>query len=247
MNFKDHFSGHAGEYAEFRPHYPATLFAYFASESPERRLAWDCATGNGQAALGLAAHFERVIATDASPQQIEAAQQHERVEYRVAPAEQSGLSSSSCNAVTVAQALHWFDIPAFFAEAKRVLKPNGIIAVWTYTFLTVAPEVDRIVERFYRETTGPYWPPERELVERGYRDVAFPFEEIRAPSFDIEARWRPEQLLGYLRTWSATKRFIAARHFDPVDQLAEELQRVWHDGARLVRWPIHLRVGRAPA
>jgi SAM-dependent methyltransferase len=247
MTFKDHFSGHAAEYAQFRPRYPASLFVYLANQAPTRDVAWDCATGNGQAALGLAAHFQRVIATDASAPQIEAAERHERVDYLVAPAEQSGLPPSSVDVVSVAQALHWFDIPAFFAEAKRVLKPRGIIAVWAYTFLTVTPETDQIVDDFYRVTTGPFWPPERDLVERGYRDVSFPFHEIAAPQFEMEAHWRLEQVLGYLRTWSTTKRFIAARGFDPVDELGEELRDVWPDGARSVRWPIHIRVGRAPA
>lgn len=247
MSFKDHFSGHAAEYAQFRPRYPDKMFRWLAGAAPARSVAWDCATGNGQAAIGLAEHFEHVIATDASAQQIEAAERHERLEYRVAPAEASGLAESSCDVVTVAQALHWFDIPAFFAEVKRVLKPSGLVAVWAYTFLHVAPEVDRIVDRFYRDTTGPYWPPERDIVERGYRDVSFPFEEIDVPQFEVEAEWTCDQLLGYLRTWSATKRFIAARGFDPVDRVGEDLQRVWSDGARVVRWPIHMRVGRAPA
>lgn len=247
MNFKDHFSGHAAEYAQFRPRYGDDLFGWLATETPARDLAWDCGTGNGQAAIGLAAYFERVIATDASAQQIEVAERHQRIDYRVAPAEESGPDGSSCDIVTVAQALHWFDIPKFFAYAKRVLKPRGIIAVWAYTFLTVAPEVDRIVDRYYRETTGRYWPPERDLVERGYRDVAFPFEEISAPQFEVAAEWSRDQLLGYLRTWSATKRFIAARRFDPVDGLADELAAIWRNGTRVVRWPIHMRVGRAPA
>ena len=243
MNFKDHFSGHAAEYAQFRPHYSDALFAYLANEAPSRVLAWDCATGNGQAAIGLAAEFDRVIATDASAQQIETAERHERVEYRVALAEQSGLAASSVDLVTVAQALHWFDIARFFSEARRVLKPRGIIAIWAYTFLSVEPEVDVMIDRFYRETTGPFWPPERELVESGYRNIELPFEELKPPPFQIETTWTRNQLLGYLRTWSATKRFIAARGFDPVDQLDEELKRHWPEGARVVRWPLHLRIG----
>jgi SAM-dependent methyltransferase len=245
MSFKDHFSGHAAEYAQFRPRYPEALFAYLAKEAPSRALAWDCATGNGQAAASLAAHFERVIATDASAQQIESAERHERVDYRVALAEQSGLTASSVDLVTVAQALHWFDIPRFFAEAQRVLKPRGIVAVWAYTFLSVRPDVDLIIERFYRETTGPFWPPERELVDSGYRDIEFPFEELKPPKFEIETTWTRSQLAGYLRTWSATKRFLAARGFDPVDEVDDELKHLWPEGSRVVRWPLHLRIGKA--
>lgn len=247
MRFKDHFSGHAAQYAQFRPRYPDALFQWTAEQPAARELAWDCATGNGQAAIGLAPHFQRVIATDASAQQIESAEEHERVEYRVAPAEQSGLDSQSVDVVTVAQALHWFEIPAFFAEATRVLKPGGIIAVFAYNLLSVSPEIDPIVNRFYYETTDRFWPPERKIVEGGYRDIDFPFQELAAPDFQMASHWTADQLFGYLRTWSATKRFIAERGFDPVDKLADEVRPLWSDGARLVQWPLMMRVGRLPA
>jgi SAM-dependent methyltransferase len=248
MSFKDHFSGHAAEYARFRPRYPDALFEYFAELAPSREAAWDCATGNGQAAVALADHFRRAIATDASAQQIDSAERHHRVEYRVAPAEQSGLEAASIDLVTVAQALHWFDIPAFSAEASRVLKPGGIVAVWAYNLLNVSPEIDRLVNRFYSETTGPFWPPERDIVESGYRNIEFPFEEITPPAFAMQTRWNIDQLLGYLRTWSATQKFIAARGFDPVVSFGEELRPCWPDGdaPRLVSWPLSIRIGRVP-
>lgn len=246
MKFKDHFSGHAADYAQFRPHYPEALFAYLASLAPGKALAWDCATGNGQAAVALAAFFERVMAADASAQQIETAEAHPHVEYRVAPAERSGLETGSADLVTVAQALHWFAIPAFFEEAKRVLRPGGIIAVWAYNLLSISPDIDRLIGIFYRETTGPFWPPERDIVEAGYSGVGFPFEEITAPHFEIKSHWTLAQLLGYLRTWSATQRFIAARHYDPVVLLGGELRNLWQPASdvRSVRWPLSLRVGK---
>lgn len=249
MKFKDHFSGHAEQYAQFRPRYPESLFSYLALLAPARELACDCATGNGQAAVGLGAHFERVVATDASPQQIERAEPHPRVEYRVAPAENSGLPADSADLVTVAQALHWFDIPAFFAEARRVLRLGGVIAVWAYNLLGITPEVDALVNRFYLETTAPFWPPERVIVESGYRDLEFPFAKITPPQFEMSARWNLEQLLGYLRTWSATQKFIRARGFDPVGTLGAELCYVWQPAAaaRVVRWPLSLLVGRKTA
>ena len=247
MTFKDHFSGHAAEYARFRPRYPEPLFAYLAEISPARDAAWDCATGNGQAAVMLAAQFAKVIATDASEQQIASAELCDNVDYRVAPAEASGIASRSIDVVTVAQALHWFDIPAFFAEATRVLKPRGAIAVWAYNLLTVSPEIDALVHEFYSETTGPYWPPERVIVEAGYRGVDFPFEPIAPPDFAMESSWTADQLFGYLRTWSATKRFIADRGFDPVDALADKVRPLWTDGTRVVHWPVMMRVGRVPA
>jgi SAM-dependent methyltransferase len=245
VSFKDHFSGHAAQYAQFRPHYPASLFQYLAKVAPARDRAWDCATGSGQAAIGLAEYFHEVSATDASEQQISNAESRPNILYRVAPAEASGLADRSVDLVTVAQALHWFDCPAFFAEAIRVLRPGGIIAVWAYTLLKIAPEIDALVDRFYYVTTEPYWPPERKIVEGHYRGIAFPFHELTPPSFQLEENWRLDQLIGYLRTWSATRRFIKERGFDPVSDLERELLPRWgeREQARIVRWPLHLRIG----
>lgn len=247
MSFKDHFSAHATLYAQFRPRYPEALFQYLASISPDRERAWDCATGNGQAAAGLRRYFRSVIATDASPQQVANAEQFEGVEYRVGRAEESGIETSSVALVTVAQALHWFDIPAFFAEAARVLKPNGIVAAWTYALMSVAPDIDSVVERYYRETTAEFWPPERAMVDAGYATLAFPFEEVSIPQFDIQEHWSREQVLGYLRSWSASQKLIAARGDAALNSLAAELSACWPDGemTRLVRWPLRIRVGRS--
>lgn len=246
MSFKDHFSGHASDYARYRPQYPAAMFARLASFAPARELAWDCATGNGQAAVALAPHFARVIATDASAQQIENAQPNERVEYRVAPAESSGLEADTVDLISVAQALHWFDIRAFFAEAQRVMKTDGVLAVSAYNLLTVSPDIDALVNRFYFDTTGPFWPPERDIVEAGYRTIQFPFPELELPQFHMQTEWKLEQLLGYLRTWSATKKFIEKNGYDPVDSLGEELLPLWGDQntTREIRWPMTLRVFR---
>jgi SAM-dependent methyltransferase len=245
MKFKDYFSGHAVEYAKFRPHYPEEMFEYLASISPEHELAWDCATGNGQAAVGLARHFERVIATDASAQQIESAEVDKRISYRVAPAEASEINSASVDLILVAQALHWFDLDAFFTEAKRILKKDGVLAISSYKVLEIAPEFDAIIRKFYRETTGPFWPPERELVETDYKDIAFPFAELPPPQFEMRTQWKLDQLAGYLRTWSATQKFIAARGFDPVDLVMEDLGAIWKnpEQVRDIKWPLHLRVG----
>jgi SAM-dependent methyltransferase len=246
MTFKDHFSVQAADYAKFRPQYPPELFRYLAGSTPEKKLAWDCATGNGQAAIGVAAHFERVIATDASAKQISRAEPHPRVTYLVAPAETSGLESGEFNLVTVAQALHWFDLTAFYAEAKRVLKSGGILAVWNYDFLQIAPEIDAMINHFYSEIVGPYWPPERRFIERGYKELPFPFEEIRGPAFSIMVNWSLESLLGYLRTWSATQHYIEAKGEDPVGPLGDSLRGLWRnpEEERAVNWPLTLRAGR---
>jgi SAM-dependent methyltransferase len=246
MSFSDHFSGVSSAYAEFRPRYPDSLFGWLAGLPAKRGLAWDCATGSGQAAVGLASRFDRVIGTDASAKQIAAATPHPRVDYRVAPAEASGLEADSVDLVTVAQALHWLDRPAFFAEARRVLRSDGVIAVWTYGNPRLDdPRADEVLRRFTSETVGPYWPPERDLVDSEYRTIDFPFAEIEPPAFEMEAQWTLPALLGYIGTWSATTRFRAARGYDPLPELAAGLQRFFDDPEtpRRIEWPLALRVG----
>jgi SAM-dependent methyltransferase len=250
IQFHDHFSAGAAEYARFRPRYPAALFAFLAGLPSERSMAWDCATGSGQAAVALAEHFARVIATDASAAQIAHGEPHPHVQYQVAAAEQSGLPGASVDLISVAQALHWFDLPAFYTEAARVLRPGGILAAWCYAVLTLpSPELQRCVDRFYKETVGPYWPPERALVEDGYRSLPFPWPEIPSPAFAMEAPMSLDTLIGYLGTWSATQRYRLATGVDPLPDLREELATLWGDPQTLmiIQWPLALRVGRKPA
>lgn len=247
QTFHDHFSGIANRYADFRPHYPAALFDYLATLVPRSSLVWDCACGNGQATLDLAPRFDRVVATDASRDQIAWAKPHTNVEFRVVPAEQSGLPRESVGLITVAQALHWFDLEHFYAEARRVLAPGGVLAAWAYGIDVVEGEaVHQLVEDYYSNTVGPYWPAERKLVEEGYRTIPFPFAEIMPPTFRMEAHWTLEQLLGYFSTWSATNRFIKATCRDPLEPLSAALAREWGDPnlTRLITWPLSLRLGR---
>lgn len=247
MHFKDYFSAQSVDYAKYRPGYPAELFEYLASLPQERERAWDCATGNGQAALGLAQFFRQVVATDGSQAQLDHATPHERITYELATAERTSITAASIDMVTVAQALHWFDLTGFYAEVRRVLKPAGVLAVWCYNLLEIAPDVDAVINRFYGETVGPYWPPERRLIEERYASLAFPFDELEPPPFEMRTRWDLLDLLGYFRTWSATQRFIKERGFDPVPALGEELLTLWPEAEepREVRWPLYLRVGLA--
>jgi SAM-dependent methyltransferase len=191
--------------------------------------------------------FDRVIATDASEKQIASAQPHERVEYCVAPAENSGIRSATIDLIMVAQALHWFDLDRFYAEARRVLKPDGVLAASAYNLLQIEPAIDKIVNRYYYEVVGPFWPPERKLVEN-FGDLPFPFPETKAPSFEMTALLNLEQLMGYLRTWSATQRFIAANRRDPLEEIYDELRSAWGEAQQLHRvvWPVTLRVGIKP-
>ena len=247
-SFNDHFSGHAAKYARYRPDYPSALFAWLAEQVAEHTLAWDCGTGSGQAAHGLADHFDRVVATDASAAQLAHAVPHDRITYRCEPAEQTTLGSASVDLVTVAQALHWFDVDGFYAEVRRVLKPGGVLAVWAYSLCAVTPAVDAVVQAYYEDVVGPCWPPERRHVLAGYRTLPFPFEEVAVPSFHLSVCWTLDELVGYLRTWSATQRYVQQHGEDPTAAVRAELAHVWGPEAALeVRWPLHLRVGQKVA
>ncbi|MHB8534281.1 MAG: class I SAM-dependent methyltransferase [Sulfuricaulis sp.] len=244
--FKDHFSRHAGEYARYRPDYPPDLFEFLAQSARRHELAWDCATGNGQAALGLSAYFDRVIATDASAPQVQNAARHEKVSYFTAPAEQSDLPSHSVDLITVAQALHWFRFEPFYQEARRVLRPDGIIAVWCYGLSRVTPAVDKVVHHYYTNVVGSCWPPERRYIDEKYQTIPFMFTEMPAPEFHMKAEWNLDEFMGYLHTWSATQRFQQKNEQNPLDMIRRALVGAWGaPNARLaVRWPIYLRLGR---
>ncbi|MDH5282453.1 MAG: class I SAM-dependent methyltransferase [Gemmatimonadota bacterium] len=244
----DHYSAVARQYAAFRPAYPAVLFEWLTTLSPSCHLAWDCGTGSGQAAIGLAERFHRVHATDPSTAQLERAPIHPRITYRGGGEADSGLPDQSAALVTAAQAAHWFDLPAFYREADRVLTPDGILAIWSYGAPRTEPAIDRRLDWFRGERVGSYWPPGREHVDDGYRHLPFPFPEIPAPAFSIEMRWSLAQLLGYVRSWSAVARCRQREGRDPVDELAAAIAPDWGEPSvfRRITWEIALRVGRKP-
>ena len=247
--FEDHFSKIATDYLRYRPRYPAALFDWLASVAPGRDLAWDCGTGNGQAANELARHFEHVIATDASAEQIALAAPHERIEYRVLRTEDVRLPPSSVDLVTVAAAIHWFEIESFHASVKRFLRPDGVVALWTYHLPVIEPAIDRVVIDDYGRVVNAYWPERFHYVRERYRTLPFPFDEIEAPPFEIVMTWDLEHLMGFMASWSSAQRYQQERGESPVAQVAEELRRAWGDPAREreIRWPIFLRAGRKPA
>jgi SAM-dependent methyltransferase len=243
-DFADHFSSHAQTYAQFRPKYPTVLFHYLAVRAPGTALAWDCGTGNGQAAVGLADRFARVVATDPSSAQIARARAHPRVEYRIATYD-SGLETGSAQLVTAAQALHWMNVDAFLAEARRVLQPGGLLAVWCYSLCRIGPPLDELIEFFYRVTIASYWPPERRLVEEGYRSIALPIDELDVPPFELAADMTLAQFLGYVETWSAVQRCIAIRGRESLEAFARSVSERWGvpSTLRRVTFPLHVRAG----
>lgn len=244
--FKDHFSAGSAAYALHRPRYPDDLFAWIAGVAPDRALAWDAATGNGQAAVGLAAHFGRVAATDASASQIEHSTPHPRVSYRVERAESSGLPDASADAVTVAQALHWLDLAVFWSEARRVLRPNGVIVVWGYALPEISPAIDELIDEFSNRTLASYWPPERRILDERYETIDFPFAPLDPPTFTIGIEATLPEYLDYLRTWSAVHRWTERHGGDIVGDLGPRLAPHWPERRRIV-WTLAMRAGRVPA
>jgi SAM-dependent methyltransferase len=246
MSNAELFSTVAREYANFRPGYPPALFAWLARVSPSLDAVWDCGCGSGQASTALAEHFALVHATDVAPEQIAAAKPHPRVDYRVAPAEHSGLADASVSMVTVAQALHWFDVDAFYAEARRVGKPGALLVVWNYPRPRFVDAVlDAVFLDFYSGVVGPYWPSERRHIEANYTTLPFPFEQIEVPPFGLDLDWTLEQVIGYVSSWSATARYRKALGKDPVPLLAESLSAVWPAPGAIVplRMPLGIRAG----
>lgn len=244
-DFKDHFSSQSTSYRKYRPEYPSRLFEFLSGMCTAHDLAWDCATGNGQAARGFASHFDQVYATDASGSQIKNAYGSENIEFVVADAGCSGLKDSTVDLVTVAQALHWLDLDAFYSEVKRVLKPGGVLAVWSYQGMEIDPEIDPIILHYYNNVVGDFWPPERVYVEDRYSTLNFPFTKLKVPSFKMEVNWSLDHLVGYLESWSSTNRYILDRAENPLVELREKLVKVWGDNEfKKGSWPIALIVGK---
>jgi SAM-dependent methyltransferase len=245
MDKKDYFTNQSKAYAAFRPTYPVELYDFIFKHLQTKIRAWDCATGNGQVAQSLAKHFQEVYATDISEQQIGNAIRLSNIFYSVASAEKTSFEDQQFDLITVGQALHWFNLPAFYKEVRRTLKRDGLLAVWGYAMLSVNNVIDPIFLDFYHNKVGPYWDEARKLVENHYREIDFPFDCIPCPDFFIKVNWTAEQFTGYLSSWSATQKFIKAQGEDPVETFRKELDKLWPSGeAKLVTFPVFMKMGR---
>lgn len=244
--FKDHFSTQSSDYSKYRPDYPQELYDFILSEVNEHKTAWDCGTGNGQAAIVLSQYFEKVFATDPSAEQIKNASPKSNIEYRVASAENSTLPDNSIDLITVAQALHWFDFEKFFAEVKRVSKPDAAIAVWSYELCKVDEEINKIFMKFYRDILEDYWAPERKHVENAYRDIPFPFTEVKEQVFYMKKQWNLQDFIGYLSTWSAVQKYIKINGTNPLELVAADFEKAWINPAAVkeVSFPVTVKTGK---
>ncbi len=244
-DMKDNFSAQSERYAQFRPTYPLALFEFLNLKVEKKEAAWDCGTGTGQVACELAKTFDRVFASDISQQQIANAPQAENIFYSVQPAEETSFESELFDLVVVAQAIHWFDFDRFYSEVRRTAKEGALLCVIGYGRLEISENINRVISDFYNNAVGAYWDEERRYVDDNYETIPFPFEEIPKPNFSITCSWALEHLIGYLNTWSAVKHFIKKNGFNPVDELALEIEKYWgKEQTRQVRFPLFLRVGR---
>ena len=240
---KDLFSQHSELYAQFRPTYPNELYEFIFSHVNNFETAWDCGTGNGQSARVLSGKFKKVFATDISANQIEQAHMADTIFYSVC-GEKTSFADSSIDLVTVAQAIHWFNLEAFYEEVNRVTKSNAVLAVWGYSLLSIDPEIDSLLQNFYRNVVGTYWDKERQLVDKQYKTIPFPFKEMTTPTFEFHFDWTIEQLKGYLTTWSAVRKYIQANEINPVIKLIEDITPLWKGESMRITFPLFLRMGR---
>jgi len=246
MNFEDHFSELAETYSKYRPNYPKKLFEYLSDCCKKHKQAWDCGTGNGQAAISLAEYFDNIYATDASKEQLSQAPSHPKIIFKNEPAEKVSLEDSSTDLVTVAAAVHWFNFEKFYSEVKRVLKPEGIIAVWGYHLFKITPAIDKLLIKYYSEILKDYWPEQFHFVDTRYTDLPFPFKEITPPKFEMTTEWNLDQVAGFLSSWSGTKIYQQKIGRHPLYEIWDDLLAAWGDEqcSRTAHWPLYMRIGR---
>jgi len=246
MEFKDFFSEQSTEYAKYRPRYPDELFEYLSSITNEHKKAWDCAAGNGQAALSLTHYFDEVIATDASEKQIQNATGHPKIKYMVASAENSGIESNSVDLLTVATAIHWFNLAKFYAEAKRTLKPEGTLAIWNYASSNVNEAVDSVTDHYMNEIVGSYAAPDFWRGVNSETDIDFPFDRIKTPDFKIRQNWSFRDYINYIMTWSPTRNYIKQKKSNPLEIIFDVFKKAWGDEneKKEIIWKLTLKAAK---
>lgn len=244
MNFKDFYSKQAKEYSKYRPTYPDELFLFLNSIVLNHDTALDCAAGNGQAARGLARYFKNVVAVDASREQTKNAFKCPNVKYLVAKAEDTKVETGSIDLVTIATAIHWVELDLFYNEVKRVLKDDGVFAVWTYsTASKIDPKIDEVINSFSKNILNKHWDVGIKKVWN-FDELDFPFEELESPDFEIKREWTYEDYLNYMFTWSSTQNYIQTNNINPVDLLNDNLKKVWGESKKEVIWKIKMKAGK---
>lgn len=240
----DLFSQRAKVYSKFRPTYPKVLYDFIYSHLAHLDKAWDCGTGNGQVASELAKKFKHIYATDLSAAQLAEAREEHNISYSLQRAEVTDFADHEMDLTCVAQAIHWFDLEAFWKEVKRVSKPKGFVAIWGYDLLKISKEIDTLIFNFYENILGEYWDQNRRLVENSYADMACPLDEIKTPEFEMRVEWSLDQLTGYLSSWSAVTKYQNLNKQNPIDLIEEELSKLWGKESRSITFPIFSRMGR---
>ena len=245
MSIVEVFSAKSDRYAEFRPSYPDALYEALVSHCRSRRLAWDCATGSGQALDGLRPRFARIVATDASFNQLHQSSRGKNVDLVCSRSETPAIASGGIDFVSIAQALHWFDLPAFYSAVREVTSQGAIIAAWTYGLISVSPELDNLINHLYWDVVGPYWAVNRKLVDEAYANVDWPFDEIAFPEVDMTDEWTVDHFVGYLNTWSAVHTMEKKTGRKAIAEFEEQLRAAWgSEQQRRVSWPLRGRLGR---
>lgn len=245
MSSENPFSRIASQYSTWRPRYPIALFNQLVSLCPAHQTAWDCATGNGQAAIELAQYFSQVEGTDVSAEQISSAAPAANIRYSVQPAESTHFPEHHFDLITVAQALHWFEHDRFWKEVDRVLKPGGVFAAWAYVWPHVAPDIDVIVQEKMLDVIRSYWSAKNQIAWNGYRELNWPFIELPAPKIEFSCNWNRDQFISFLRTWSATTRCIEHQGETFFTEFATVLSNAWpSEQIKKIEMDFHCRVGR---
>ena len=243
---EDCFSKQAEAYSQFRPEYPKEFFDFLLAQVADNEICWDCATGNGQAAKNLSQYFKKIIATDLSAEQVQHAVPDTKISYHIVSAEQAHFEPHSLDLITVAQALHWFNLDIFYSNVKRFLKPNGIIATWGYDFFTISPELDEILDPYGREFLKNYWSEKNWILIGGYKNISFPFSKIESPNFYINVSWDYYQMKGYLESWSATQKFKDKNQSDPFESIRVQVENLWgaKEQKKIISWKLYSLLGR---